>query len=86
MKTISVWGKDFNFENEIKTKHMRKIYPLMNSSDWDEIGLMIEIWKILLIDFDQKKFEDFIDELPISETNKFMKEIWKIIEVSSKKK
>lgn len=90
MKIIEVWNKSVGFINEIKAKHMRKIYPLMQKIEWNEIDITIEVSKILFIDLDGekdvKKYEEFVDELSIPDMTKLLEEVWSIIADGSKKK
>jgi len=90
MKTVNIWWKSINFISEIKTKHMRKLYPLFSQIENDEINWMIEVSKVLFIDIDWEndiiKYEEFIDNLIIPDLTEIMQVVGKIIEDWSKKK
>lgn len=90
MKNIILWGKNINYESDIKMKHMRSMYPFLQEVESDSINAIVEISKIIFIDLewdkDVKKYLDFLDDLSIPDMNKFMDFIWKIIAESSKKK
>lgn len=91
IKITEEW-KDFElcFEDNIKTKHMRKMYPFISKMSWDEIEASLEIAEILFINIDWnidlENYKKFIDELSLSNMTKVLESIWEIITDASKKK
>lgn len=90
MKTIIIWDDKINLVSEIKMKHMKKLMPIFNNMDWNEIENTAKMAEVLFIDLnwnnDLNKFKDFMDELTIPDMTTFFEWVWKIVDEWSKKK
>lgn len=77
--------------NEVKTKHARKIFPLVSKiTDENEVDIMLDIAEALFIEIDGEsdveKYRSFIDELSMEDLASYMVVIWELIEQQDKKK
>ena len=92
MENLQIWDDILVLDDEIKMKHLKVLYPLMqNWNSLNEIELVCKVVETLWIsinwDKDKIKILDFIDNLTIENIEILATVIWKILDwLNGKKK
>lgn len=81
--TINIWNENFEFTSEILMKHLRKIQPLsLKMERWEitELDFFVELALVLCDSENLNILEEKINNLNISEVEKFTKDFEPILQ------
>ena len=85
MQKIKVWEIEFTFDiqEELTIKNLRKIYPIIQKNDGNEIEMIIGIVKALAV---EENVEEILDGLSIAQFTELSEQITPLLDTQKKTK
>ena len=85
MQKIKVWEIEITLDiaEELTIKNLRKIYPIIQKNDGNEIEMIIEIVKALAV---EENVEEILDGLSIAQFTELSEQITPLLDTQKKTK